>query len=59
MSISENAKVAISVTSGTVAMGVAYFVYLRKRNYSIQQVLVEAEPWPTQGSSEEKEALID
>ena len=59
MSLSENAKLAISMTTGTVAMGVAYLVFLRKRSYSIEQVLVEAEPWPTQGSSEEKEALID
>ena len=59
MSLSENAKLAISITTGSVAMGVAYLVYLRTRTYSIEQSLVEAKPWPTQGSSEEKEALID
>ena len=47
MSLSENAKLAISITTGTVAMGVAYLAYLRKRTYSIEQAMVEAAPWPT------------
>ena len=59
MQVSENAKLAISVASGAVAMSLAYLVFLRKRSYSADITITDEEPWPMSGTIEEKEALID
>ena len=59
MQASDTAKVAISVASGTIAMGLAYLVFLRKRDYSVDTTPIDKEPWPINGTIEEKEALID
>ena len=61
MSLSEHAKLAISLTGGTVAMGVAYLVFLRQSSPKLELDPIEEESWPTLGATEkkEKEALID
>ena len=61
METSDNFKLAISITGGTVAMGIAYLLFLRKNHQSDNDTITgnEDELWPLQGSIEEKEALID
>ena len=59
MSLSEHTKLAISVASGSIAAAVVYLTYFKKRSYQLEPTEIEQEPWPTQGSNDEKEALID
>ena len=59
MQASETAKFAISIASGAFAMSFAYLVFLRKRDHSAEINITDEEPWPMNGTIEEKEALID
>lgn len=61
MEMSDQVKLAASITGGTVAMGIAYFLFLKNSNPSDNSDKADYEDtlWPMQGSLEEKEALID
>ena len=47
MTIPDQIKFAISITGGTFAMGLGYFLFIRKRKPQTDITVSEEEPWPS------------